>query len=121
MKRLTLSPQGKRQWQRFKAIKRGYYSALLLVTLLLASCFAELLISNRAIVVHYQSDWYFPTYGAVINGREFGQDRAFETDYRQLKQQLSSSGKGWVLMPPLPYSPTEIDLKLTDFPPYHRC
>ncbi|CAH0990275.1 Inner membrane ABC transporter permease protein YejE [Sinobacterium norvegicum] len=118
MSMFTLSPQGKRQWQRFKAIKRGYYSAVLLVGLLLLSCFAELLISNRALVVNYQGEFYFPTYGAVIDGQNFGQQRAFETDYRDLKQTLKDSGEGWVIMPPVPYSPTEIDLNLTDFPPY---
>ncbi|ROR99989.1 microcin C transport system permease protein [Sinobacterium caligoides] len=118
MKLLTLSPQSRRQWLRFKAIKRGYYAAILLTLLLIASCFAELLISNRAIVVSYQGSLHFPSYGGIIAGKEFGQDQAFETDYRALKNQLAESGEGWVLLPPVPFSATESDLNFDNFPPY---
>ncbi len=118
MSLFQLTPQSQRQWLRFKGIKRGYYSALLLLVLLLASCVAELLINNRAIVVNYQGNLYFPTYGSLIPGKVFGQSQSFETDYRKLQQELEASGEGWVIMPVVPFSATEADLNLDQFPPY---
>ena len=116
---MTLSPLAQKQWHRFKSIKRGYFSALILLALLVTSCFAELFVNNRAIVVSYQGKLYFPTYGAFLPGTTFALDYAYEANYRELALRLAGSGeKGWVVMPPVPYSAFENDLRESEYPPY---
>ena len=68
--------------KRFKRIRRGYYSFLLLMILILLSLCAELLVNSRALVVKYNGRYYFPTYGAIIPGEKFGLDYEYETNYR---------------------------------------
>ncbi len=115
-----LNPITAKRLQRFKAIRRGYWSAIALCALITLSCFAELLINNRAVIVRYDGEFYFPTYGAVIPGRQFGLDYDYETDYRALQQQFAgqAAAGNWLLMPLVPYGPFEIDLIDNDFPPY---
>ena len=86
---------------------------------LVLSLGAELLVNGRALVVSYLGDLYFPTYGAFIPGRAFGLDYDYETDYRELGRRLAERGEGdWVLMPPVPYSALENDLRDGVYPPY---
>jgi microcin C transport system permease protein len=107
-----------KQWQRFKSIKRGYWSALVLAVLLVLSVAAELLVNSRALLVSYQGKLYFPTYGAVIPGKTFGLDYEYETNYRELKQHFQQQGQGnWVLLPLVPYNPYENDLTPGQYPP----
>ena len=49
-------------------MRRGYWSAIIIISLILLSLIAELLINSRALIVSYEGEWYFPTYGAVIPG-----------------------------------------------------
>ena len=44
--------------------------------------------NSRALVVSYQGEWHFPTYGGFIPGRTFGLDYDYETNYRDLKQHV---------------------------------
>lgn len=105
---LALNPQTRRKLRRFREIRRGYWSFLALAALLLLSLAGELLVNNRALVVSYQGEWYFPTYGAFHPGTDFGLDYGYETDYRQLRDTFALRDAGdWVLMPPIPYSPFE--------------
>jgi microcin C transport system permease protein len=115
-----LNPLSQKRWQRFRAIKQGYWSAILLSLLVLLSCFAELLINNRALLVSYQGEYYFPTYGAILPGTTFDLDYQYETDYKKLKTKFANNPQdgNWVLMPPVPYSPLETDLVADDFPPF---
>jgi microcin C transport system permease protein len=95
-----------RAWHKFKTIKRGYYSFLLLISAYVLSFFLPLLVNNKPIMVRYRGQAYFPSLryhpAAQFGGTEFG-----EPDYRELKQRLAAEGSGWVLMPPYPFSPTE--------------
>jgi microcin C transport system permease protein len=126
--RFRLDPQTLRQWRRFRSIKRGYYSLLTILALLVVSLLAELFVNNRALVVHYQGEYYFPTYGGYFPGTKFGLDYEYETNYRELaqtfaEQRSGSAGTGaerddWVLLPPIPYSAYETDFKTDAFPPY---
>lgn len=116
MRLFRLDPIARRRWQRFRAIRRGYWSAVALGALVLLSLCAELLINSRALIVQYEGRWYFPTYGAVLPGTTFGLDYAYETDYKQLRKQFAGSAN-WVLLPPVPYDPYETDLVDNDFPP----
>lgn len=114
-----LDPQTVKQWKRFRSIKRGYWSAIVLLFLLGLSLVAELLVNNRALIVSYEGNWHFPTYGGVIPGRTFGLDYDYETNYRELQQKFKEEDNGnWVLMPLVPYNAFENDLQTDTFPPY---
>ena len=118
MPSFSLDPLTQKKIKRFKSIRRGYYSFIIFSALVLLSCFAELLVNSRALVVEYQGEWYFPTYGAVIPGNQLGLDYAYETNYRQLKKQLDQQSNGFVIMPLIPYNPYETDLKNGEYPPF---
>jgi microcin C transport system permease protein len=115
---MTISPLARKKLKRFRAIRRGYYSFILLAVCILASLGAELLVNNRALIVHYQGHWYFPTYGDIIPGKTFGLDYDYETNYRDLARRFRRQGGGnWVLLPPVPYNAFENDLRPNTLPP----
>ncbi|MBW1984690.1 MAG: ABC transporter permease, partial [Deltaproteobacteria bacterium] len=116
---IKLNPLTLKKIRRFKTIKRGYYAFIIFAVMISVSLFAELLINKRAIIVHFQGSYYFPTYGDIIPGTEFGLDYAYETNYRQLATQFKTEKSGnWVLMPPVPYDAFENDLKEDTYPPF---
>lgn len=103
-----LNPITLKKLRRFREIKRGYYSFLILMGILLLSLIGELLVSNRALIVSYEGKLYFPTYGAFHPGTDFGFNYGYETNYRDLKERFEQEGSdNWVLMPLVPYSPNE--------------
>lgn len=119
MYRLRLAPQTVKQWKRFRSIKRGYYSLIAIALLLVASLFAELLVNNRALIVKYQGDYYFPTYSAFLPGTAFGLDYEYETNFRELRRVFAERGaEDWVLLAPVPYSPYENEFRTDAFPPF---
>ena len=112
-----LSPLARKSLRRFRSIRRGYWSAVILLILFSLSLFAELFANHRALLVYYQGELHFPSYGAIIPGHEFGFEYAYETNYRELKQKLAAKGDGWVLLPPIPYGPYETLLEPGNYPP----
>lgn len=103
------NPLTAKKLRRFREIRRGYVSFLVLMTLIGLSLIAELLVNSRALVVKHQGRWYFPTYGAIHRGAEFGLGYNYEANYRDLKAKLAATpGSGdFVLLPPVPYNPYE--------------
>lgn len=117
--KFKLDPQTLRKFQRFRSIRRGFFSFVILVTLLLLSLVGELFVNSRALMVRYQGRTYFPTYGSVIPGKVFGMGYDYETNYRDLKARMREKReKGFVLLPPIPYNAYENDLKEGAYPPY---
>lgn len=117
--KLALDPLTAKQFKRFRSIKRGFYSAVVLGMMIVLSLGAELFVNSRALLVSYQGELYFPTYGDIIPGRTFGLDYDYETDYRDLQRLFEERGSDdWVLMPPVPYDALENDLKEGVYPPY---
>lgn len=126
---LVSSPIFKRRWNKFKSIKRGYYSFILVVVLFVISLFSEFLINGNAILVKYQGKYHFTLF-KFISARTFGMRGYGMPNYRLLKevykvknaeraervkngaateedQKYASWGDDWVLMPIYPYSPIE--------------
>jgi len=107
----------RKRLRKFRSIRRGYYSFLILLVAYGVSFFLPLLVNSTALVVHYQGKWYFPIakyYGAGT----FGQETIGEPDYRALAETLRQQKQGnWALMPFYPYSPTESLLDLPGDPP----
>jgi ABC-type microcin C transport system permease subunit YejE len=62
MLKLKLSPITQRRIQRFKSIKRGYYSLIILLVAVVLSIFAPFLSESRALFVWYEGRAYFPTF-----------------------------------------------------------
>ena len=123
--------------QRFRRIKRGYYSFVVLVGAYVFSFFLPFVMGNRALLVRYDGAWYFPivrsyvydTFGLgsshIIPAGELGQTqvagqpvpRGAEADYRALQRQFAADGSGnSVVMPFFPWSPYE-KIKETGTPP----
>lgn len=116
--RLLLRPQ--REWQfspltlkqlrRFRSIRRGYISFLILIVLAAVASLDNLVVGKRALVVSYGGQLYFPFLrGDFLPGKTFGFDSESETDYRELKLRSEKEGKGdWVIMPVVPFA-TRLD------------
>ncbi|UTM57922.1 ABC transporter permease subunit [Photobacterium sp. CCB-ST2H9] len=114
---LSLSPLTQKKIKRFKEIRRGYWSLVILSTLLVLSLFAEFLINSKALVVKYQGAYFFPVMSDVLPGTTFGEDYQSEAQYRDLKQRFTEAGQGdYVIMPLVPWNPLEQDFS-GDFPP----
>lgn len=115
---MQLNPLTKKKLDRFRSIKRGYVSFLLFMVLIVLSLGAELLVSNRALLVKYEGNYYFPTYGDVITGKTLGLDYAYETNYRHLKAEFAKQGgDNFVILPPVPFSAFETDFQEGIYPP----
>ncbi len=106
------SPLTIKKWNRFRSLKRGWWSFVVLVTLLVMSLFAELLVNKRALMVSANGHWYFPTYTSFHSGREFGLDYDYEVNYRDLQTKWQKdSSPNWLLMPPIPWDAYENDFR----------
>ncbi len=118
MFKFTLDPLTQKQIRRFKSIKRGYYSFIIMTLLVLISFFAEFFINNRAIFVYHEGKMYFPTYGKVLPGTTFGLDYEYETNYRELQKKFKEgNSNSFVVMPIVPYSEYENDFREGIYPP----
>ncbi len=116
---MQINPLTLKKINRFRSIRRGYYSFVVLMIAVLFSLSAELFINKRAVMVHYEGRYYFPAYGEMIPGDTFGLNYEYETDYKSLKRRFEKENSGnWVLMPVIPYDPFESDFRDLDYPPY---
>lgn len=106
-----LDPLTAKKLKRFRQIKRGYYSFLILCGLVALTLVAELWVNNKAVMVSYEGKLYFPTYTGVKLGSVFGLDGVEgqkPVNYRDLKARFAEADEGnWVWMPIIPYSPQE--------------
>lgn len=62
MKWLRLDPITRKRLERFRRIKRGYYSFVILAVAIVLSVFAPYLAESRALLVWYEGRAYFPTF-----------------------------------------------------------
>ena len=62
MKWIKLDPITRRRVERFRRIKRGYYSLVIIAVAMVLSVFASFLAESRALVVWYEGRPYFATF-----------------------------------------------------------
>ena len=109
--------------KRFKSIKRGYYSLLLIIFLYIISLLGPLWINNKPLILKYDNQYYFPAIVDLFDfipginyplyeAKTFNQkSNKIEVDFRQLKKEIAMQDDGnFILMPIYPYHPHE-DLK----------
>ncbi len=101
----------RKRWHKFKGLKRGYYSFILLTALYIISFALPLLINNKALVVSYNGELFFPVF-SFHPGLTFGQTEtgAGPADYRALDKAFEDAGgDNWALMPLYTWDPYEVD------------
>lgn len=87
---IKLDPITKRRFARFRAIRRGYYSLIILLVAIVLSVFAPYLAESRALFVDYHGQLYFPTF-EYLDMATFhqtppaGWSKNIETNYLRLK------------------------------------
>jgi len=113
-----MSPVSQKRFAHFWALKRSRISLFIILGFILLSFTAELFVNSRALAVWYEGHLYLPSYTAVIRGSQFDLPYEYETDYRELQKLLKENGKGWVLMPVIPWNPYEQDFLKGSYPPY---
>lgn len=117
-----------RRWRKFKSLRRGYASLIILLSLYAISFLLPVMVNNKALIVKYNGTYYLPAVrdlfdlplvGAIggtsfISGDMLGQSgNAGECRYRDLQQQFeSSNSENFVVMPLYPYGPLE-DISVT--------
>jgi microcin C transport system permease protein len=75
----------RKRLRKFTRLKRGYYSFLFLLTLYVFSFFFPLIMNSYALLVSYQSKWYFPVW-QFCSRDSFGLKGLSEVNYRSLQR-----------------------------------
>ena len=114
---ISLNPVTIKKFNRFRSIKRGFWSFVILFVMIFVSFFAEVFINSRAVMVYYDGEFFFPTYTNMIPGSVFDLGYEYETNYRDLKIKFENTSN-FVVLPPVPYNPYENDLKFNTYPPF---
>ena len=70
---LKLGPQTLRRLRKFRRIRRGWLSLLVLSVVYVMSLGSELFIGNRPLVMRYDGDWSFPAFSKTYySAKRFG-------------------------------------------------
>ena len=101
-------PITRRRFARFRAHRAGWWSFIALLTLSFLALLGPLLVGKRPLILHLDGRWRFPVFAGHISGRELGLGGEAEPNYRQLGSQLAQDGRGWLLMPLVPFAPDEV-------------
>ena len=105
---ISASP-GRRAWRRFRRNRLGFWSLLLFVTLVVLSLFAELLSTDKPLVVRYEGQTYFPVL-RDYSEKTFGGDFETPADYLDpfIRERITQ-GRNWALYAPNPYGPRTLN------------
>ena len=108
MTALSLSPS-KRAWLRFKKNKLGFWSLVIFSTLVVLSLFADVLSSDKPLVVSYKGELYFPV-AKDYSEKTFDGDFYAPADYLDpfIKDRLTTA-PNWAIYAPNPYGPKTIN------------
>ena len=105
---VSLSP-GRRAWLRFKRNRLGFWSLLVFSTLVVLSLFAEVLSTDRPLVVRYEGTTYFPVL-RDYSEKTFGGDFETPADYLDpfIRERITQ-GDNWAVYAPNPYGPKTLN------------
>ena len=104
---------------KFKSIKRGYYSLIIILSFYVLSICAPLFFNSKALIVKYEGEYYFPLFNylfqsELMEAEDLGQfeikgkKKYGQPHYRMLKKQYEEEGgENWVLLTLYPYDPYE--------------
>ena len=99
-------PVMQRRIKRFRAIRRGHVSLIILLCLAGVAALDQVVVGKRALALKHDGKWLFPAFMTRdLKNKDFGIEGASAeapVDYRKLR----ASGNKSVIMPLVPYDPT---------------
>ena len=104
----SLTP-GRRAWSRFKRNRVGLWSLVLFSALVVLSLFAEVLSTDKPLVVRYEGTTYFPVL-RDYSEKTFGGDFETPADYLDpfIRERITT-GRNWAVYAPNPYGPKTLN------------
>lgn len=102
------NPMTLRRIKRFRSMKRGYRSFILLVFLIVLTLPDQCLVGRKALVVKYEDQWFFPAFvSQTFHDGTFGGDSDLGANYREIKERFRLENEGnFVIMPLVPWDMT---------------
>ena len=101
---MTLSPLARRRLANYRANRRGYVATWIFLAIFTITLFAELIASDRPIVLVLDGELFLPVY-ASYSEAEIGGTLDIEADFRDpYVQSLITDQDGWMLWPPIRFS-----------------
>jgi microcin C transport system permease protein len=106
---VAFSSPGQRAWRRFRRNRLGFCSLVVFVFLVVTSLFAEVLSTDRPLVVHYQGTTYFPVLHEYPEST-FGGDFKTPADYLDpfIRDRITRGGN-WAVYAPNHYGPRTLN------------
>ena len=107
--RTTSLTPGRRAWSRFKRNRVGFWSLVLFSALVVFSLFAEVLSTDKPLVVRYEGTTYFPVL-RDYSEKTFGGDFETPADYLDpfIRERITT-GRNWAVYAPNPYGPKTLN------------
>jgi len=102
---------------RFKKIRRAYFSLWILGVAFCLSLFSEFIANDKPIYMRYNGTSYFPVL-CFYSERTFGGQYGTEADYLKLKNDKDFLKTGLMIFPIIPHSPLHSYLDLPGNPPH---
>ena len=105
---VSVSP-GRRAWLRFKRNRLGFWSLVLFVVMVVLSLFAEVISTDRPLVMRYEGKIYFPVL-RDYSEKTFGGDFETPTDYLDpfIRERITQ-GDNWAVYAINPYGPKTLN------------
>lgn len=115
---MQFSPVTIRRFQKFKKIKRAYYSIWILAGIYIISLFADVIANDKPLLVKYQGKLFFPIF-RFYDGSNFGLGALEKPNYKELNKTpaFKESKSNFMIFPLIPYGPNESLLDLEGYPP----
>jgi microcin C transport system permease protein len=103
-----ISP-GRRAWLRFKRNRLGYWSLVVFSLMVVLSLFAEVLSTDKPLVLRYEGRTYFPVL-RDYSEKTFGGDFETPADYLDpfIRERITQGGN-WAIYAPNPYGPKTLN------------
>lgn len=109
---LLKHPLRQRQWQAFKANRRGYYALWLFIALFTLCLFAEFIANDKPLLVKFENSYYTPIFKSYPE-TTFGGLFDSEADYKDEFVRELIEADGWMLWPPIRFHHSSINYQLT--------
>lgn len=106
----------RRRFATFKANRRGYISAIILLVLFTLSLFAELIANDKPLLVSYKGELLVPIFATYTEKDSFGGVMESEADYSDPWVIGEIEAHGWMMRAPIPYGYRSMNFNITRAP-----